>query len=86
MGYNTPEDQADYTLRAFDIAQDLDYMGPMIIWNLNLAQVNPELIEERDERVAYSLVLPEGNPQERPLYWQLYDAPRFNFATPTPTS
>ncbi len=85
MGYNTPQDQAAYTVRAFELAQNLDYMGPMIIWNLNLAQVNPELIEERDERIAYSLVLPEGNPQERPLYWQLYDAPRIN-PTPTPTS
>ena len=85
MGYNTPQDQAEYTFRALEIAQDLDYMGPMIIWNLNLAEVNPELIQERDERIAYSLVLPAGNPQERPLYWQLYDAPRFNL-TPTPES
>lgn len=83
MTYNSPQDQANYTLEAFEIAQGLDYMGPMIIWNLNLAQVHPELIEERDERVAYSLVLPEGNPQERPLYWMLYESPRSNI-TPTP--
>lgn len=83
MTYNTPQNQAHYILRAFEIAQSLDYMGPMILWNLNLAQVNPELIAERDERIAYSLVLPEGNPQERPIYWQLYDAPRINL-TPMP--
>ena len=83
LSYNTPEDQADFTLRAFEMAQDLEYMGPMILWNLNLAQVHPELIQERDERIAYSLVLPEGNPQERPLYWRLFEAPRSNM-TPTP--
>jgi hypothetical protein len=85
MLYNTPETQANYTLRAFEYAQQLDYMGPMILWNLNLAQVHPELIAERDERVAYSLVLPEGNPQERPLYWMLFDSPRSDI-TPTPAS
>jgi hypothetical protein len=85
MTYNSPLEQANYTLRAFEIGQQLDYMGPMFLWNLNFADANPQLIEERDERIAYSLVLPEGNPQERPLYWMLYDTPRINpTATPLP--
>jgi hypothetical protein len=83
MTYNTAQDQADYTFKAFELAQELDYMGPMFLWNLNLAQVHPELIEERDERIAYSLVLPDGNPQERPLYWMLFESPRSDI-TPTP--
>jgi polysaccharide biosynthesis protein PslG len=85
MTYNNPLEQANYTLRAFEIGQQLDYMGPMFLWNLNFADANPQLIEDRDERIAYSLVLPEGNPQERPLYWMLYDTPRINpTATPSP--
>jgi len=74
MSYNSKWDQANYTLRAIQIAKSLDYVGPMFLWNLNFAQ--PLLIDQRDERVAYSVVLPEGQPKERPLYWMLYDASR----------
>ncbi len=74
MGYNSKWDQANYTLRAIQIMQSLDYVGPMFLWNLNFAL--PPLIDQQDERVAYSIVLPEGAPRERPLYWMLFDAVR----------
>ena len=74
MGYNSQWDQANYTLQAIQIMQSLDYVGAMFLWNLNFAQ--PPLIDQRDERVAYSIVLPEGAPRERPLYWMLFDAVR----------
>jgi hypothetical protein len=74
MTYNSKWDQANYTLRAIELGRSLDYVGPMFLWNLNFAQ--PILINNRDERVAYSIVLPEGVPRERPLYWMLYDAVR----------
>jgi polysaccharide biosynthesis protein PslG len=74
MTYNSKWDQANYTLQAIETMQGLDYVGPMFLWNLNFA--NPILIEQRDERIAYSIVLPEGAPRERPLYWMLYDAVR----------
>jgi hypothetical protein len=74
MTYNSKWDQANYALRAIQIMQSMDYMGPMFLWNLNFAQ--PILIDQRDERVAYSIVLPEGAPRERPLFWMLYDAVR----------
>lgn len=74
MNYVSKWQQADYTLRAIQLMQGLDYVGPMFLWNLNFAQ--PILIDQRDERVAYSIVLPEGAPRERPLYWMLYDASR----------
>lgn len=73
MTYNTPEQQAEYTLRAFEIGQELSYMGPMFLWNLNFA--NEDLIEERNEMVGYSLFIP-GLPI-RPLYHNLQDSPRF---------
>ncbi|MBC7813502.1 MAG: cellulase family glycosylhydrolase [Burkholderiales bacterium] len=71
MRYNNEQDQANYTIRALEIMSDLGYIGPRIIWNLDFAV--PILIDQRDERIIYSLVLPEGNPQERPLYWMLYE-------------
>jgi len=74
MTYNSKWDQANYGLRAIQIAQSRDDIGPMFLWNLNFAQ--PILIDQRDERIAYSIVLPEGQPKERPLYWMLYDASR----------
>lgn len=74
MTYNTKWDQANYAFRAIEIAQSLDYVETMFLWNLNFAQ--PILIENRDERIAYSIVLPEGAPRERPLFWMLYDATR----------
>ncbi len=72
MTYNTPEQQADYTLRAFQIAQDLDYVGPMFLWNLNFA--NPTLIEERNEMVGYSIFVP--GLAIRPVYDAIRTSPR----------
>jgi hypothetical protein len=71
MTYNSECDQANYTLRAIQIGQGLDYMGPMFLWNLNFA--NQTSVSNRDERAAYSIVLPPGMPERR-LYWMLYDA------------
>ncbi|MCB9453664.1 MAG: hypothetical protein H6672_19710 [Anaerolineaceae bacterium] len=84
MTYNDRWQQAEYTIRAFQIGQSLDYMGPMFLWNLNFALLSG-LIENRDERAAYSIILPGSNcvvdvnstnRTERPLYWMLYDAIR----------
>jgi hypothetical protein len=75
MTYNNKWQQAAYTLRAFEIGQATDYIGPMFLWNMNFAWL-PTLIENRDERAAYSLLTPLRPQQERPLYWMLYDAVR----------
>lgn len=72
MTYNTPEQQAEYTLRAFELAQELDYVGPMFLWNLNFA--NETLIEQRNEMVGYSILIP-GLPI-RPIYDALRTSPR----------
>lgn len=81
---NTKWDQANYTIRAFQIGQQTPFIGPMILWNLNFATL-AGLIENADERIAYSLVLPGSggvidtnstDTTERPLYWMIYDAVR----------
>jgi polysaccharide biosynthesis protein PslG len=54
MKYNSSADQTDYTVRAFEIGQSLDYMGPMMLWNLNFGTKG--LIEKRVELAAYSLM------------------------------
>lgn len=75
MDYTDKWEQAAHTLRAFEIGQQTDYLGTMILWNMNFAWL-PSLIENRDERAAYSLLTPLKPQQERPLYWMLYDAVR----------
>lgn len=72
MNYNTPELQAQYTIRAFQIGQSLDYVGPMFLWNMNFA--NNTLIEQRNEMAAYSLFIP--NLPIRPLYEALQNRPK----------
>ncbi|MCK6578214.1 MAG: hypothetical protein L6Q98_08945 [Anaerolineae bacterium] len=76
--------QANYTISALAIAQAQGFIGPVMIWNLNFATL-AGLIENGDERTAYSLVVPgesgdviigSANHTERPLYWMLYDAIR----------
>lgn len=74
MTYNDKWAQANYTMRAFEIGQSSDYIGPMFLWNLNWG-ILPGMVDNRDERTAYSLILPL-QPSERPLYWMLYDAVR----------
>jgi hypothetical protein len=84
MLYNDKWTQAQYTIRAFEIGQSTDYIGPMILWNLNFALLSG-MIDNRDERAAYSLLVPgtlcvvdveDENITERPLFWMLYDAVR----------
>lgn len=72
MTYNTPEQQADYTIRALEIGRDLDYVGPMFLWNLNFA--SDDLIVERNEMVGYSLIVPRL--PIRPLYDAIANSPR----------
>lgn len=76
--------QANYTMRAFQFGQSTDYIEVMVLWNLNFGTLG-NLIENRDERIGYSLVVPGTSGQievgstnltERPLYWMIYDAVR----------
>ncbi|QPC81437.1 cellulase family glycosylhydrolase [Phototrophicus methaneseepsis] len=72
MGQNTALEQAEYAIRAFEIGQEREELGPMILWNMNFA--NDVLIENRVELSAYSLFIP-GVPI-RPLYNALVSRPQ----------
>lgn len=74
VGYTDECQQGTYTVRAFQIGQGLDYIGPMMLWNLNWALL-AGMVENRDERAAYSVIVPL-DPRERAAYWMLYDAIR----------
>jgi hypothetical protein len=75
MRYNDQWSQANNTMRAFEIGQATDYIGPVFLWNMNFGWL-PELVDNRDERAAYSLLTRIQPQQERPLYWMIYDATR----------
>jgi hypothetical protein len=84
MSYVDRWAQGGYTIRAFQIGEETDYIGPMILWNLNFAVLS-SMVQNRDERAAYSILIPgeqcqvdleSGQITERPLYWMLYDAVR----------
>jgi polysaccharide biosynthesis protein PslG len=68
MNYLTPEDQANYTIRAVEIMQkERSDVGVVFLWNLNFA--NELTVNNRQEIVAYSLMLPDDI--KRPLYFLL---------------
>jgi hypothetical protein len=64
----TEADQAAYLLRAIELRRERAWMGPLMIWNLNIA---PLLGSERSES-AYSLLRSDGS--QRPAYQQLRGA------------
>lgn len=83
MRFTDRWEQALYTIRLLEIAQNASDIRGTILWNLNFA--NPTLMAQGDERTAYSLVVPgflghvditSGGYTERPLYWMLHDAVR----------
>ncbi len=59
IGYNTLDDQLNYTVRAFEIGQQRGDVGVMFLWNLNFA--NDLSVANRDETVGYSLLIPDPN-------------------------
>jgi polysaccharide biosynthesis protein PslG len=68
--------QATYVLRAFHIAQQppyYDYLGPMMLWNLNFGII-PKMIDDSREEAGFSLLDANWNP--RPVYVLLKDAPK----------
>jgi hypothetical protein len=68
MSYVTQAEQADYTITAFKIAQALNFMGPMFLWNFNFA--NPTTVSSSSDLAGFSLVFVDAqhNLQPRPIY------------------
>jgi hypothetical protein len=84
MGFTDRWQQGGYTLRMLEISQARGDTGVVFLWNLNFAMLSG-LITGRDERSAYSLVVPGSScaidaastsRTERAAYWMLYDALR----------
>jgi hypothetical protein len=72
----TQGQQADYVLRAFYMAQQppyYDYLGPMMLWNLNFGII-PNMINTSREEAGFSLLDVNWNP--RPVYVKLRNAPK----------
>ena len=62
MADNSEWEQAVYTLRAFEMAHEWQWVGPMFLWNLNFTQaLGPEFQE-----VGYSLL--RHDESRRPVY------------------
>jgi hypothetical protein len=62
MAYVDEQQQASYTLRAYEMAQEMAGIGPLIIWNLNFAPTfGDDFVES-----AYSLLRPDGS--RRPVF------------------
>lgn len=69
VGYNSAQDQLNYTIRAIEIGFNTPGVGVMFLWNLNFA--TPERIDNRLEQAAYSIINPALPVRERPLFWAL---------------
>ncbi|MEZ4643138.1 MAG: cellulase family glycosylhydrolase [Chloroflexota bacterium] len=65
MNYVSEWQQAQYILRAYELGQTWDWVGPMMLWNLNFA---PLLGTDFSES-GYSILRPDGTP--RPAYLAL---------------
>lgn len=68
MAKNSLTEQAHYALRAYQIGQAREDIGPMFLWNLNFA--DPTVVAAGTELIGYSILIadPDGNWQPRPLY------------------
>lgn len=72
--YVSERQQAEYILHAYVMAQSWDFMGPMFLWNLNVATI----LGYEPSQAAYSLLATLDRP--RLAYIAIRDAPKV--ATP----
>jgi len=56
---NTEQEQAQYIVRAYEMARNWGWVGPMFLWNLNFAPV----CGAGDEKAAFSIVRPDWSPR-----------------------
>lgn len=67
--YTDLNEQATYIARAFQLGRDLNYVGPMFLWNLNFC----EAAGSSSEQCLWSLIGPSG---PRPAYAAVRDLPK----------
>jgi hypothetical protein len=68
--FNSPEQQAQYLVRAFEIGKSYPWMGVMFVWNLNFATVT----QPSDEKYPWGVVNADWSP--RPAYTALKNMPK----------
>jgi polysaccharide biosynthesis protein PslG len=68
--YLTAQNQADFLVQAFTRARGLDYVGGMIVWNLNFQLAVPTT----DEKWGFGVLRDEWSP--RPAYYALAQMPK----------
>jgi hypothetical protein len=73
FGFINQQQQANFTLRAFQLAQERPYLGPMILWNLNFSTLLGA-VDQSDPQSGYGLL--DSNWQPRPVYVMLQQAPK----------
>ncbi|NDJ76084.1 MAG: glycoside hydrolase family 5 protein [Chloroflexi bacterium] len=75
FAYIDETQQANYIMRAFEIGQNLPYVGPMILWNLNFS--NTDYVVQMDERSAYAILRnDQATDPLRPAFQLLEAAPK----------
>lgn len=74
LGWLSQEQQAHYILRAFEIAQDLPYVGVMVLWNLNFSAA--QHVMEGNPQASYALLIPNVVDPLRPAFKLLEAAPK----------
>jgi hypothetical protein len=68
--YNSPEQQAQYLVRAFELGKSYPWMGVMFVWNLNFATVT----QPSDEKYPWGVLNADWTP--RPAYTALKNMPK----------
>jgi hypothetical protein len=68
--YNTEQDQANYIVRAFQMAKAWGWVGPMFLWNLNYGPASGKY----DEKAGFGIIYPNWSP--RPAFHALASMPK----------
>lgn len=68
--YNTEQDQANYIVRAYQMANAWGWVGPMFLWNLNFGPASGKF----DEKAGFGILYPNGSP--RPAFYALANMPK----------
>ena len=67
---NTEQEQADWIVRAYQMAKDWGWVGPMFLWNLNYGPASGP----KDEKAAFGILYPDWRP--RPAFFALQAVPK----------
>jgi hypothetical protein len=67
---NTEAEQAQFIVRAYEMARNWGFVGPMFLWNLNFAPVSGR----QDEKAAFGIVRHDWAP--RPAFSALQNMPK----------